>query len=115
MSGLRNGCASREVANGNKLGPTSEREIGNVHLVGAVCSVRAWVDPAAESSRREPRTLSPAAPSTFPDDVRMALKHVAKWESQSEMSAEVAARVGSVASVLVLFGYVLFLLAFDLK
>jgi hypothetical protein len=45
----------------------------------------------------------------------MALKHVAKWESQSEMSAEVAARVGSVASVLVLFGYVLFLLAFDLK
>lgn len=45
----------------------------------------------------------------------LAFKRVSKWEGQGAINAEVAARVSLVTSVLVLFGYVLFLLASDLK
>jgi hypothetical protein len=45
----------------------------------------------------------------------LAFRRVSNWEGRSELSAEVAARVDSVTSVLVLFVYILFLLASDLK
>ncbi|MGA7245823.1 MAG: hypothetical protein WBX19_21755 [Terracidiphilus sp.] len=45
----------------------------------------------------------------------MTRKRVVKWETQSEISAAVAAKVNSVTGTLVFLGYLLFLLSKDLK